>query len=446
MLTETLLSSEKDLPLPNFGSGNYINKKNNQQNNNMTAMSVAPYTFEEISIERDNVVTLEGSYENQIQANDILSVFKALVEYQEDIKCIAKINLENKPLYEVILKDYNTKAAIKAMIGNEIKVKNQVLKLSENRDVKEIRRVPLTTVIIYEAPYELDDANLYRVLSKYGDIKGNIIRHRHKGTTIENGNRSVIFNELPRNIPTVLWVSGNRIKIRYEGQDREAICSYCHQKGHYRKICEKMLSDKEEEERWRREAEEEEERRKKEEEEERRRKEEEEERERTESNQRLENFTNERFILGIKEREEKEKEERRKQLQRQEEHYQHILTDSITTTQEDTEMDSTNNSLPGNQLAYANAARKNNMTEKERKEKEKIRKRKEEDKKRIAEIKRKEKLKDHDNMSMVQLQKLLQGRKERDIKGDEKEALKDMKKRIKQRREEIMKEHGDQTN
>ena len=70
-----------------------------------------------------------------------------------------------------------TKAAVKAMIGYQIKMKNQILKCSENRDVKDTRKIPLTTVIIYEAPYELDDIHIYRILSKYGDIKGNITRH-----------------------------------------------------------------------------------------------------------------------------------------------------------------------------------------------------------------------------------------------------------------------------
>ena len=73
------------------------------------------------------------------------------------------------------------------------------------------RKIPLTTVIIYEAPYELEDMHIYRVLSKYGDIKGNINRHKHRGTNIENGNRSVVFNDLPSNIPTVLWVNGNNM-------------------------------------------------------------------------------------------------------------------------------------------------------------------------------------------------------------------------------------------
>ena len=43
---------------------------------------------------------------------------------------------------------------------------------------------------------------------------------------------------------------------------------------------------------------------------------------------------------------------------------------------------------------------------------------------------------------MIELQKLLNGRREKEIKGNEKEILREMKKKIKERREEIMLEHS----
>ena len=127
-----------------------------------------------------NLLTMEGQYDKPVQASGIITVFKALVENQEDIKCMAKVNLEEKPPYEISFKDYATKAAVKAMIGDQIKLKDLILKCSENRDVKDTSKIPLTAVIIYEAPYELDDMHIYRILSKYGDLKGNITRHKHK--------------------------------------------------------------------------------------------------------------------------------------------------------------------------------------------------------------------------------------------------------------------------
>ena len=63
-------------------------------------MSVAPYAYEEVSLDRDNVLTMEGQYDKPVQAS-ILSQSKALVENQEDLKCMAKVNSEDKPLYEI---------------------------------------------------------------------------------------------------------------------------------------------------------------------------------------------------------------------------------------------------------------------------------------------------------------------------------------------------------
>ena len=93
------------------------------------------------------------------------------------------------------------------------------------------------------APYELKDSDLKSVLSKHGRIKGGVIRHHHKGYDIQNENRSVLYYEKPSNIPTTLWVQGNKVKVRYNGQDRTAICSYCKSKGHFRGICPKEKED-----------------------------------------------------------------------------------------------------------------------------------------------------------------------------------------------------------
>ena len=101
----------------------------------------------------------------------------------------------------------------------------------------------LTSVVLYEVADEIEDEEILTVLRKYESIKGGMHRHLHKGFSVENGNRSVLFNDPPENIPTVLWVGGNRVKCRNDRQDRTPICSYCKTKGHYRAICEKEKED-----------------------------------------------------------------------------------------------------------------------------------------------------------------------------------------------------------
>ena len=49
--------------------------------------------------------------------------------------------------------------------------------------------------------------------------------------------RSINFKKITKPIPTVLFIRGNRIKLRHENQDREPICGVCKTKGHFRTDC-----------------------------------------------------------------------------------------------------------------------------------------------------------------------------------------------------------------
>ena len=47
-------------------------------------------------------------------------------------------------------------------------------------------------------------------------------------------------------IPTTLYIRGNRIKIKHNGQDRTPICGICKTKGHYRTDCPRNRETEEE--------------------------------------------------------------------------------------------------------------------------------------------------------------------------------------------------------
>lgn len=49
-----------------------------------------------------------------------------------------------------------------------------------------------------------------------------------------NGIRSVDLVKINESIPTTLHIKGNKIKIKYPGQGRTAICSFCRERGHYK--------------------------------------------------------------------------------------------------------------------------------------------------------------------------------------------------------------------
>ena len=112
------------------------------------------------------------------------------------------------------------------------------LKQCQNRDMRDIQRIPFIRVMIYEAPHELDNLPILQKLTQYGKLQEqSVYRHKHRGLDIYNGARSVNFVELTRPIPTTIYVHGNRIKLKHMGQDRTPICAQCKQRGHYRLEC-----------------------------------------------------------------------------------------------------------------------------------------------------------------------------------------------------------------
>ena len=71
-------------------------------------MKAMPFTFEEVSIERDNVLTLESN--GSIQANELLGLFQVLTDNEDELKCAAKVNLnQNRALYEIVFKKSSNK-------------------------------------------------------------------------------------------------------------------------------------------------------------------------------------------------------------------------------------------------------------------------------------------------------------------------------------------------
>ena len=67
----------------------------------MKAMS---FTFEEVSIKRDNVLTIESN--GSVQASELLGLFQVLTDDEDELKCATKINLDqNRALYEIVFKN-----------------------------------------------------------------------------------------------------------------------------------------------------------------------------------------------------------------------------------------------------------------------------------------------------------------------------------------------------
>ena len=151
------------------------------------AAKMASYEIEEIELDRSHVVSFRQEQEAQISVSDILIYLTTLIE-QSDIKSVSKIQKNSDIVHGIVLNSYEIKSIFEARINDTIQINNTILKKCDNRVFKQLRRKDFVSVVVYEAPYELKDSDLKSVLSKYGRIKGDVIRHHHKGYNIENGN------------------------------------------------------------------------------------------------------------------------------------------------------------------------------------------------------------------------------------------------------------------
>lgn len=213
-------------------------------NQNQNEQDKMQYELEEINIERRNTITFMCNNKS-IKPEKILAYLQAQ-DLIHLVECVQTIYKEEKNYFEITAKTLENKEEIENKIKNKICIENEVITRTENRHLKDIIKKPVISVVIYEAPCELEDTHIYNKLKQYGEIKGEVQKHRFRGTNILNGNRSVNFTKINLNIPTTLYVKGNRIKIKYEGQDRTPICSYCKEKGHYKLVCPKFIKQQEE--------------------------------------------------------------------------------------------------------------------------------------------------------------------------------------------------------
>ena len=74
----------------------------------------------------------------------------------------------------------------------------------------------------------MPDRDVLTKLQTYGILRDNFVeRHKFKGTEINNGVRTMTFKCPTKDIPTILFMNGNRILVKYPSQDRTPICSIC---------------------------------------------------------------------------------------------------------------------------------------------------------------------------------------------------------------------------
>ena len=159
----------------------------------------------------------------------------------DQVACILKIP-DQRPLYEITVKQgHDALLFQREAFKQPFIIGGHEITLVQTRKLKDIIKSPTIRVQIYEAPYELQDRHILQKLAPYGIMAMNeLFSHKYRGTDIYNGVRTATYTKITKPIPTVLFVRGNRIKIKYETQDRTPICGICRTKGHFQDDCPRL--------------------------------------------------------------------------------------------------------------------------------------------------------------------------------------------------------------
>ena len=196
--------------------------------------------LQEVTIERTTTVTY--SVKNNTKAEELVGYITTLKIDQHVDTILQLKNEDNLSVFEITCYSKTERQTVEETIDcANIQFRGRPLEKYENRSLKDIKKIPFIKVMIFEAPRELSNMHILQKLQAYGKLQDqSIFMHQYKGVEIFNGIRSVNFTELYKPLPTTLYVRGNRIKIKHQGQDRTPICAICKQKGHFRKDCPRL--------------------------------------------------------------------------------------------------------------------------------------------------------------------------------------------------------------
>ena len=158
---------------------------------------------------------------------------------EQSVECIHKIQYQELVLFVITAKTTEDKIKISTTLEATNKAINgDRLRRHTHITLKGIQRIPAIKVWIYEAPYEIENMHIWQKRCTYGEQRDQAItRHNIPGLDIYNGVRSLSFKNISMPIPATLFVRGNRIRVKYLGQDRTPTCSICNTRGHYRMEC-----------------------------------------------------------------------------------------------------------------------------------------------------------------------------------------------------------------
>ena len=210
-------------------------------------------TIEQIveTSQEDDTITLkqENGYgeNNEALPVDKIIAYLRIHKLLKDCWCVQSVANSQDWLTEIVVHpEVSLQNFSEKLFQSPLVIEGIRFKVTITRGLKKVVKVPLTKVMIYEAPFHLENDLILKKLSQYGQLQdNNMIMYKHKGTDVYTGARSINFTKITKPIPTILFVQGNRVKLRHQNQDRRAICGICKTKGHFRNKCPQLQMIKE---------------------------------------------------------------------------------------------------------------------------------------------------------------------------------------------------------
>ena len=178
---------------------------------------------------------------------DKIIAYLRIHQLLKDCWCVQSVANSQDWLAEIVVQpEVSLQKFSQKLFQSPLVIEGIRFKVTITRGLKKVVKVPLTKVMIYEAPFHLENDLILKKLSQYGQLQDNkMIMYKHKGTDVYTGARSINFTKITKPIPTILFVQGNRVKLRHQDQDRRAICGICKTKGHFRNKCPQLQMIKE---------------------------------------------------------------------------------------------------------------------------------------------------------------------------------------------------------
>ena len=199
-------------------------KEQNLSQEELPSKDARNYRLQTEMLDRPYTVTF-GCRDGQIPT-DVIIKYLEQSKILQDIKCINNISKSDKEtVLEITFRDFANLSADK-IVTNKLRYQDLSFNQLDTRHLKDVKVQPLTRVMIYEAPYELENQPIYNKLRMYGEVSDQTIYiHKYKNTRILNGVCSLAFLKINKPIPTTIVVKGNVIKLRHNGHDRTPFCT-----------------------------------------------------------------------------------------------------------------------------------------------------------------------------------------------------------------------------